>query len=80
MLKLKNFARERVWTLAALLISSLLVWFFGDAVSLYGRAFLEAPAKRFALILLLWLVFFRVINDDFVFPTTSQGSSFRNGF
>jgi len=60
MLKLKNFARERVWTLAALLISSLLVWFFGDAVSLYGRAFLEAPAKRFALILLLWLVFFSV--------------------
>ena len=25
-------------------------------------------------------VFFRIIDDDFMFPTTSQGSSFRNGF
>lgn len=50
-----NFLKtKRALTIIALIISSLIIWFLGDAISIYNRVLLESPSRRLTVIFLLW--------------------------
>ena len=55
---LKILQGKRALTLIALVVSSLLIWIFGDAISIYNHILLESAFRRFAVIALLWLFVF----------------------